>query len=165
MATKAMQNPVAPEGFRLSGWQYMSDDGVGPFFCERKPDRYLNYWPVFERAPADGHTCERDGMAYGVCPHCERLAAEAPAWTPFWFETNSAFGLVDSPKAWTRMRKQWETAARLLHLGPNAIYDLRSFDRTVVREGDLPNFGQRSEHLGGKTTLGQFFDAEGMKRD
>lgn len=163
MATKTMQNPAAPEGFRLAGWLYMNDDGRGPFLCAGKPDRYLNEWPIFERAPADSHDCEREGLLYGVCPHCERLDAEAPAWTPFWFETNSAFGLVDSPEAWKLMRARWAKGAH--HLPPAAIYTMRSFDPTVTREGDIPNFGGRSEHLGGKTTLGEFFDAKGMTRE
>ena len=33
------------------------------------------------------------------------------SWTTFWFETNSAWGLVDSPEAWKAMRENWNKGA------------------------------------------------------
>ncbi len=55
----------------------MNDDGAGPFFTERMPNRYLNEWPIFEREPEDGHKCERDGVAYGECHLC--IALDTPS--------------------------------------------------------------------------------------
>lgn len=85
-------------------------------------------------------------------------------WAPFWFETNSAFGMVDSPEAWAAMRARWNKGAH--GMKPDDIYSSNlSLDRVVAKPDDVPNFGRRSEHLGGKTTLGEFFDANGLDRD
>lgn len=84
-------------------------------------------------------------------------------WVTFWFETNSAWGLVDSPAAWAEMRANWNKGAH--GMKPQDIYDRSlSFDRTNPHPEDMPNFGLRSEHIGGKTTLGEFFDANKMDR-
>ena len=37
------------------------------------------------------------------------------SWTTFWFETNSAWGLVDSPEAWKAMRENWNKGAARIH--------------------------------------------------
>ena len=73
MATLEMKKITPPEGFRLAGWLYMNDDGIGPFFSGLEQGRYLNEWPVFERSPSDGHVCKRNGTGYGVCRSCELL--------------------------------------------------------------------------------------------
>lgn len=73
MTTKKMQDPSPPEGYRLAGWLYFNDDGVGPFYSEWEQDSYLNCWPIFEREPSDKHRCKCRGMAYGVCSQCEIL--------------------------------------------------------------------------------------------
>lgn len=87
------------------------------------------------------------------------------AWKTFWFETNSAWGLVDSPQAWKIMREKWNNGAH--GMKPEEIYiNNLSFDKSVPsRDGDHPNFGRRREHIGGKTTLGEFFDQNGMDRN
>jgi hypothetical protein len=77
VATKTMKDTTPPAGFRICGWLYMNDDGAGPFFTERMPNRYLNEWPIFEREPEDGHKCERDGVAYGECHLC--IALDTPS--------------------------------------------------------------------------------------
>jgi hypothetical protein len=70
---------------------------------------------------------------------------------------------VDSPEAWVQMRANWEKGVHSMK--PDEIYTNNlSFDREVTRHDDVPNFGRRSEHIGGKTTLGEFFDANGMDR-
>lgn len=85
-------------------------------------------------------------------------------WTTFWFETNSVWGLVDSPGAWKAMRENWNKGAHGMQ--PDEIYSNNlSFDRANHSDDDVPNFGRRAEHLGGKTTLGEFFDQNGMKRN
>jgi len=82
------------------------------------------------------------------------------SWKPFWFETNSAWGLVDSPDAWVEMRRRWNMGAH--GMPPKEIYNVLSFDRTKPRQDDLPNFGSRREHIGGKATLRDFFNMNGM---
>lgn len=84
-------------------------------------------------------------------------------WPVFWFETNSAWGLVDSPEAWAEVRRNWNKGAHGLQ--PDEIYSRnRSFDPPQPRPGGVPNFGGRAEHIGGQMTLGEFFDAHGMDR-
>ena len=77
MATKTMKDTTPPAGYRIAGWLYMNDDGIGPFFTKRAPSRYLNEWPIFEREPTDQHKCERDGVAYGECHLC--IALDTPS--------------------------------------------------------------------------------------
>jgi hypothetical protein len=85
-------------------------------------------------------------------------------WAPFWFETNSAWGLVDSPEAWVSMREKWNKGDRSMK--PNEIYSNNlSFDVKTHHQITIPSFGRRIEHIGGKTTLGEFFDANGMDRN
>lgn len=79
-------------------------------------------------------------------------------WPVFWFETNDAWGLVDSPAAWAEMRANWNKGGH--GLGEDEIYHAKSTASTD--SGDTPNFGTRAEHLGGKITLGEFFDQNGV---
>lgn len=85
-------------------------------------------------------------------------------WKTFWFETNSAWGLVDSPEAWKAMRENWNKGAH--GMPPDEIYSNNlSFDPAHSSASDVPNFGRRAEHISGKTTLGEFFDQNGMDRN
>jgi len=93
-------------------------------------------------------------------------------WKTFWFETNSAWGLVDSPEAWEAMRENWNKGAHGMQ--PDEIYSNNlSFDKPhqisekIIHcpNKEIPNFGRRAEHIGGKTTLGEFFDQNGMNRN
>jgi hypothetical protein len=85
------------------------------------------------------------------------------AWTTFWFESNSAWGLADSPETWANIRADWNRGAH--YMAPKEIYTAsRSWDRHNAKPGTVPNFGQRTEHLGGKMTLGDFFDQHGMDK-
>lgn len=86
-----------------------------------------------------------------------------PGWTTFWFETNSAWGRVDSPAAWLKMREAWNKGAH--SMTPDEIYTTNlSFEPANPRPEDIPNFGCRAEHIGGKMSLGEFFDAHQMDR-
>ncbi len=70
---------------------------------------------------------------------------------------------MDSPEAWAKMRENWNKGDHSMK--PDEIYTNNlSWDRTQIRSGDVPNFGRRMEHIGGKTTLGEFFDTNGMDR-
>lgn len=82
------------------------------------------------------------------------------SWTSFWFESNQFFDLVKGPDDWERLRcaypdkpVEWFLRAR------EATYR----DTRPLEERDrFPNYGTRSEHDGDRT-LGDFFQARGMK--
>ena len=80
-------------------------------------------------------------------------------WVSFWFDTNSAWSLVDSPTAWMFIRMKWNEGA--LYSDPDEIY---TNNRSVEYpwQGEIPNFGRCKEHIGGKTTLGEFFASNCM---
>ncbi|MBL8473813.1 MAG: hypothetical protein JNM98_18630 [Rhodocyclaceae bacterium] len=82
-------------------------------------------------------------------------------WASFFFTANSAWGLVDSPDVWAAIRALWNRA----HGAQNSdgIYLSKSLDTKLLRPNDTPEFGVRAEHSG-TTTLGEFFDANGMDR-
>lgn len=80
-------------------------------------------------------------------------------WVPFWFDTNSCFGLADTPEKWDEIKTMWYKDN---FIDAN-IYDAcRSYDSSL--ESYNPNFGTRREHHNGSMTLGEFFDKNGMKR-
>lgn len=81
-------------------------------------------------------------------------------WPTFWFETNDAWGLVDGPEAWKEMRANWNKGGH--RMAPDEIYSAKAAD--LDDPADVPNFGTRAEHLGGKMTLGEFFDQNGVDR-
>ena len=77
-----------------------------------------------------------------------------PVWKKFWFETNQAFGPVDSAEDWSRMKSQYDRA----YPGCN-VYDLK--EAGGRDKYPIPSFGQRREHTGDRT-LGEFFKKNGM---
>lgn len=83
-------------------------------------------------------------------------------WTPFWLETNAAFGPVRSPEDWEHMRAKWQKHFPLDN--PDDIYDLKLAKDTVMM-GDLPSYGSRIEHIGDGETLREFFIKNGMLSD
>ena len=85
-------------------------------------------------------------------------------WTPFWLETNSTFGLVDSAEVWVQKRHEWDKDASRYGICPDEIYELKSYDRDSNDKSQTPSFGSRREHIGGKMTLGLFFALHGMDR-
>ena len=85
------------------------------------------------------------------------------AWKTFWFDTNSAWGMADSPEAWAAIRANWNKGAH--GMKPKEIYTNNLSCDHPPRPGDVPNFGRRAEHIGGKITLGEFFDDNGMARN
>jgi len=87
------------------------------------------------------------------------------SWTTFWFETNSAWGLVDSPEAWKAMRENWNKGAHGMQADEIYSNNLSYDPARNTTNNDVPNFGRRAEHIGGKTTLGEFFDQDGMVRN
>lgn len=58
------------------GFMYIDDNGHGPFYIddEKYAKRYLHYWPVFKKAPPDGHICDYK-LSYGKCSKCASIAA------------------------------------------------------------------------------------------
>jgi hypothetical protein len=109
----------------------------------------------------DGNVCTlkdlRDAVAQ-IEPNWYKDPDEKTTWVTFWLETNSTFGLVDSPEKWIQKRKEWNSDACGSGMHPNDIYDLKSYDKS---EG-WPEFGSRREHRDGTRTLGEFFEANGM---
>ena len=80
-------------------------------------------------------------------------------WTTFYFDGNLAFGIVDSPAEWDRVK----SAYREFKGGcptPAELLDARNCqDR---REGSLPKFGFVIE-CNGPQTLREFFSEHGME--
>lgn len=85
-------------------------------------------------------------------------------WVTFHLDTNYARGLADSPDHWETIRSNWVNGEHAMN--PDEIYtNNRSCDSATNQPGDIPSFGRRAEHIGGKMTLGEFFDAHGMPRN
>ena len=92
-------------------------------------------------------------------------------WIPFFFDSNGAFGEVDSPEAWGRivakMTAHYRSDFRRM------LLEAREAPSTFIHPSDLiqgqrtrdpiPNFGWRREHVG-RRTLGEWADAVGMGR-
>ena len=85
-----------------------------------------------------------------------------PNWPVFWFETNSAWGLVNSQEVWAAMRTAWNAGGH--RQPPEAIYNA-TLVAAELPQGKIPNFGTRAEHIGGQMTLGEFFDKNGVDRN
>ena len=85
------------------------------------------------------------------------------SWKTFWFETNSVWGSVDSPIKWREVRGHWNNGCH--GMLPEDIYTCNSSYDGIAYPGRLPEFGSRGEHIGGKMTLGEFFDLHGMQKD
>lgn len=84
-------------------------------------------------------------------------------WEKFWLETNSAWGICDSPEQWLERRAAWNKGAH--GQKPDEIYNLKLAATKTKRKGDVPSFGSRVEHIGGTKTLGEFFDEHNMDRN
>lgn len=72
-------------------------------------------------------------------------------WVPFWFEGNQAWGLIDSPEEWERIKAAYSTT------------DLRTAKRAGgdYESDGTPYFGFRAE-CKLPETLGEFADANGI---
>ena len=80
-------------------------------------------------------------------------------WTPFWFDSNSAWGLADTPEAWQAIRANWDKGAHCMK--GDEIYLAKSAGYDLARTG-VQSFGWRVEHIGGRQTLREFFAENGM---
>ncbi len=80
-------------------------------------------------------------------------------WTPFWFETNSAWGDVRSLDEWKHRLVDWFRGRS--ECCTQDVYDLcvQADPQIYI----LPNFGTRAEHFRhGGTTLRDFFVSNNM---
>lgn len=87
-------------------------------------------------------------------------------FVPFWFETNELWGAIRSYEEWEQVSRTW--ASKNLTIKREDIYTVNRISNTSVMdiEGDndgvLASFGNRTEHIGGDITLGEFFDKNNM---
>jgi hypothetical protein len=70
-------------------------------------------------------------------------------WRKFWFEGNMAWGLIESPEDWRRIKVAYSDI------------NLRTARRCETLSYPYPYFGFSSE-CKGKETLGEFADNNGM---
>ena len=72
-------------------------------------------------------------------------------WIPFWFEGNSAWGMIDSPGEFERIKKAYHGS------------DCRSAKRAGgdYESNGIPYFGYRAECIGAET-LGEWADKNGI---
>jgi len=82
---------------------------------------------------------------------CEDDMSETK-WVQFWFDGNQAWGLIDSPEEWERVKEAYPTT------------DLRKAKRASnnYETNGTPYFGFRMECILPET-LGEWADANGMK--
>jgi hypothetical protein len=82
----------------------------------------------------------------------KRETMKSIKWVAFHFESNQAFGDIESLEQWLEMKARWEVA-----YPGHDIYDCK--ECTYPRA--MPDFGQRREHQGDRT-LREFFTANEM---
>lgn len=80
-------------------------------------------------------------------------------WTTFYFDGNMAWGLVDSPAEWERIKEAYRTAPGG-HATPSDLLDAKNCPNR--REGLPPLFGFVIE-CNGPQTLREFFAEHGME--
>lgn len=76
-------------------------------------------------------------------------------WTPFWFEGNLWFGMVNSPEDWLKCRAAYD------ELGHGSD-DLLDKAHVAPRCTTKAKYGLRSE-CNGEDTLRQFFERNNMQ--
>lgn len=79
------------------------------------------------------------------------------SWTPFYFDGNQAFGLVDTPQEWERIKTAYRS-----NPGGHATPAELLTARNCPRERGCAKFGFVVE-CDGPLTLGQFFAQHGME--
>lgn len=77
-------------------------------------------------------------------------------WVTFYFDGNLAFGIVDSPAEWERIKQAYREAPGG-HATPAELLE----SRNCPRDGGLPKFGFVVE-CDGPQTLRDFFVQHGM---
>ena len=83
-------------------------------------------------------------------------------WVPFYFDGNQAWGLVDSPAEWERIKTAYrEFAKRGACASPEELLDATNCPYT--RPDMPPMFGFVVECLDGTKTLREFFAEHGME--
>ncbi len=83
----------------------------------------------------------------------------SPTWIPFHYDSNSAFGLIDSPDAWTRLLANIKGGAEIALEARSATW---LHANTALEAGGAPSFGYRREHVGGKESLREWATTCGM---
>lgn len=82
------------------------------------------------------------------------------AWTPFYFESNMFFDMVNGPSDWKRLLAAYPQMSEkeILLLAQEATY---GGARLQAERDAHPNYGFRVEH-DGERTLSEFFKEHGM---
>lgn len=101
-------------------------------------------------------------MRVRVPPPIPLLENEMSNWKPFWFESNSCWGKVDSPEKWEEMKRKYKEISGN-ELDPSkARMGTYGLPEAQWSDNMKQNFGFRSEHVGG-TTLVDFANEHGFK--
>lgn len=80
-------------------------------------------------------------------------------WTRFWWDSNRAFGFVESPAEWRAIVWRFGDPAWRPNL---TVSELLEAKQAAYRTGeDVPSFGFRVEHTG-DLTLGEWAKQQGM---
>ena len=85
-------------------------------------------------------------------------------WTPFHFDSNTAWGTIDSPEAWAKLLDDYGAKGGLRpdEAVTRALAATLAPGEGVDTTATLPRFGYRTEHVGGTTTLRQWAEGNGM---
>ncbi len=89
------------------------------------------------------------------------------SFTPFYFDGNQWFGVVDTPAAWQSLAATY-LLDRLLSATKAPQSEMAHLPERYfagapgVLRGSLPSFGFRREHQAGTLTLGEWARARGM---
>ena len=84
------------------------------------------------------------------------LATPAPAWVPFWFETNAIFGPVRNRADWLKMIAGFARGHNCTLEQGHALFMERArfavyhHPETLIAAGNLPSVGLRREHMDGE---------------
>ncbi len=75
----------------------------------------------------------------------------AEGWTPFWFEGNSAWGLINGPAEWAQIKEAY----------PDTDLSQAKISESYSANTGIPYYGFRHECQGPKL-LGEFFAENNM---
>jgi hypothetical protein len=112
--------------------------------------------PVYEcRHPLNNGTCPVENK-YDA-QECKLLefssvdkGEDMKKWKPFYFDGNEAWGTIDSPEEWSRIKRAYKT-------------DLGKAKRCDLAKADGRDVFGRGAGCYGKETLKEFFESNGME--
>ena len=93
-------------------------------------------------------------------------------WNPFHYDSNAAWGVIDSPEAWAKLLDNPQHPSRddrdqRLARTLDAKMAVRLHANTLLEtalagDASMPSFGWRSEHIGDGVTLREWATGNGM---